>query len=124
LTTVAVNAAGGMRRFSSYADLGSLYNNLFQVSYAGGPAFQIDANLGAVAGIAEMLMQSHRGGIDLLPALPQEWAKQGSFKGLCARGGWMVDCEWKDGRPVKVELRPGPNAGPRPVVRFKGCALH
>ena len=71
-----------------------------------------------------MLMQSHRGGIDLLPALPQEWAKQGSFKGLCARGGWMVDCEWKDGQPVKVELRPGPNAGPRPVVRFKGRALH
>lgn len=31
----------------------------------------------------------------------------------------MVDCEWKDGQPVKVELRPGPNAGPRPVVRFK-----
>ena len=124
LTTVAVNADGSMRRFSSYADLGSLYNNLFQVSKDRGLAFQIDANLGAVAGIAEMLMQSHRGGIDLLPALPQEWAKQGSFKGLCARGGWMVDCEWKDGQPVKVELRPGPNAGPRPVVRFKGRAIH
>ena len=120
LTTVAVDADGNMRRFSSYSHLGSLYNNLFHVSYSGRPAFQIDSNLGLVAGIAEMLMQSHRGGIDLLPALPKEWAKEGAFKGLCARGGWTVDCEWKDGKPVKVELHPGPNAGPRPEIRFNG----
>ena len=63
--------------------------------------------------------------VRLFPALPKAWdGKEVSFKGLCARGGWMVDCEWKDGRSVKVELRPGSNAGPRPVVRFNGCAIH
>ena len=59
--------------------------------------------------------------IDLLPALPSSWAKHGSFRGLCARGDWEVDCEWRDGKPVKVNLHPGPNAaGPRPLVRFGG----
>ena len=119
LTTVAVDADGTFRK-GRRKKLGSLYNNLFHVSYSGRPVFQIDSNLGLVAGIAEMLMQSHRGGIDLLPALPKEWAKEGAFKGLCARGGWTVDCEWKDGRPVKVELHPGPNASPRPEIRFNG----
>lgn len=55
-----------------------------------------------------------------LPALPTTWATHGSFRGLCARGGWEVDCEWRDGRPAKVALRPGSNACPRPLVRFDG----
>ena len=87
----------------------------------------IDANYAGSAAFAELLLQSHeldeKGNfvIDLLPALPTTWARHGSFRGLCARGGWEVDCEWRDGRPVKVALRPGPNAGPRPLVRFNGA---
>jgi len=57
--------------------------------------FQIDSNFGFVAAINEMLIQSHEGMISLLPALPGAW-NNGSFRGLCARGGYMVDAKWSD----------------------------
>jgi len=85
------------------------------------PPFQIDGNFGATAGIAEMLVQSQAGYIDLLPALPAAWAKAGSFEGLCARGGFEVKCAWSDGKPVKVSVMS--KRGLKPDVRFKGNTI-
>ena len=69
-----------------------------------GRLFQIDGNLGATAGIAEMLLQSHEEDIRLLPALPEAW-KTGSFSGLKARGGFAVDAAWEDGRVTRCHVR-------------------
>lgn len=76
--------------------------------------FQIDGNLGATAGITEMLVQSHRGDpgcryVELLPALPAEW-KNGSVKGIRVRGNVTVDFSWVDGRITEVTAWAPPGA--------------
>ena len=78
------------------------------------PPFQIDGNFGYMTVIAEMIMQSHTGCITLLPAIPAEWS-DGSFEGLVARGGFVVGCEFNQGKPTKINIE-SPKGG-KLVVR-------
>lgn len=85
----------------NYGAGGGIYPNLLSA----GPPFQIDGNFGATAGIAEMLVQSHAGFIDLLPALPDAWKSEGEVKGLKARGNYTVNMRWKNGRIEEYHIK-------------------
>lgn len=96
---------------------GGLYPNLFSAC----PPLQIDGNFGVTAGIAEMLLQSHRQTpdgrpiLDLLPALPPAWSA-GEVRGLCARGGMTVTLQWKDGHLTLATVTGQPGTSFRLVI--------
>ena len=75
------------------------YPNLFDAH----PPFQIDGNFGGAAGIGEMLLQSHTKFIDILPALPEALAN-GQVKGICARGGFVINMNWSDGKLLQLTV--------------------
>ena len=84
------------------------------------PPFQIDGNFGGTAGITEMLLQSHMGFIQLLPALPDAW-KDGSIQGVCAKGNFEIDMIWKDGLLQEATLLS--KAGENCTVKYAGKTI-
>ena len=87
-----------------------LYNNYFQ----------IEANFGATAGISEMLLQSHEGVIDILPALPVEW-KSGEYRGLVARGNFRIGVKWNDKFAERISVFS--RTGNKCRIRYPGIAF-
>ena len=106
----------------AYESLVGLYKvfmreNLMTVSPAGVAGaeediFSFDATEAAVSGVCEMILQSYDGCLDFLPALPENW-RNGSIKGICARGGIVADISWKDGKVVEASLKSKADQGVR-----------
>jgi alpha-L-fucosidase 2 len=100
----------------SIKDAGS-FPNLFDAH----PPFQIDGNFGGAAGIGEMLLQSHTRYIDLLPALPAA-LPEGKVKGICARGGFVLNIEWHEGKLHRVQIFS--RAGKDCLLKYNGREVH
>lgn len=84
------------------------------------PPFQIDGNFGFTSGIAEMLLQSHEGFLRMLPALPSKW-RSGHANGLCARGGYIVDIAWENGKLLYADVKTRTNG----ILRLQnGKCIH
>ena len=111
------NALKHSTDYGTNQSAGGIYYNLFD-SHA---PFQIDGNFGVCSGIAEMLLQSAHGYINILPAMPAVWKKQGTVTGMKAMGNFVVDFNWIDGKCQKATITS--NAGAELKVRCKVGAM-
>lgn len=96
-----------------------LKNRILENLWCSHPPFQIDGNLGGTAGVAEMLLQSHEGYIEPLPALPSAW-KSGSYDGLVARGNFIVSISWQNGCATQMNILS--QAGGNCIIQYKDIA--
>jgi hypothetical protein len=91
----------GNRAYTLFKNL--LQQGTFDNLWDAHPPFQIDGNFGGTAGVAEMLLQSHEGYIQPLPALPDQWVN-GSFKGLIARGNFEIGAKWENLQVTQINV--------------------
>ena len=94
-----------------------IQHNVYPNLWGFHPPFQIDCNFGYAAGVGEMLVQSHMGFVDLLPALPKAWP-DGHVNGMRVRGGFQVDIDWKDRRLTQAVFKNLSNPEGRCKVRY------
>ena len=108
----------GNRAYTLFGNL--LKNGTNENLWDSHPPFQIDGNFGGTAGVTEMLLQSHAGFIQLLPALPDVW-HEGCLTGVRARGNFVLDLYWEDNNLTRAKVHSG--SGVSCVVRYKGKEL-
>ena len=97
--------------YNDGSERGGIYENLWDAH----PPFQIDGNFGVTSGMAEMLMQSYQGKIELLPALPTNVWKKGEVHGLRAINGFGIDISWEDGKATTVKI--SSDAGKTAIIK-------
>jgi len=100
----AIWARLGNAEMAHHMVAGLIRYNLLPNMIATHPPLQLDGSFGITAGMCEMLLQSHAGRIKLLPALPAAWPA-GSVRGLCARGGFVVDIQWRERELISARVR-------------------
>ena len=105
-----------IQTYTGNSEGGGIYENLWDAH----TPYQIDGNFGACAGMAEMLLQSHTGKLEILPALPSAWA-EGAVKGLRAVGCFEVGITWQQGRLTTAVIRS--DAGERAVVKYADASV-